>query len=64
MTLREWADENGSYGACRCCGARIWIESACEPLCGACAAHEDAGEDHPQERDTLANLGLSESDFR
>lgn len=56
----EWAEENGTYGACKVCGCRTWIESGCARLCGGC---ED-GDDRPAEPDTLANLGLSVEDFR
>ena len=60
MTLREWAEENGANGACKVCGRKTWIEFGCAALCNDC----EEGDDPPEEGDTLANLGLSEADFR
>jgi hypothetical protein len=65
MTIKEWGEENGSYGACESCGRKTWIEFGCAKLCMSCE-HQSA-EEPPEpdaEPDTLANLGLSEADFR
>ena len=59
-SIREWGEENGRNGACSVCGRKTWIEFGCAPLCMSC---ED-GDEPPQERDTLANLGHCEDDFR
>jgi hypothetical protein len=58
--MSDWSDENGSYASCEVCGCKIWVESGCGRLCEGC----EYGDEPPQERDTLANLGLSEADFR
>lgn len=58
--IEDWGRENGANGACAVCGQKTWIEFGCAPLCMGC----DADAEPPQERDTLANLGLSEADFR
>lgn len=60
MKVSQWAEDNGSYGACDVCGRRMWIESGCAAICSeAC----DDGE--PQYRtQTLADVGMCEADFR
>jgi len=60
ISREDWAEENGCNGRCQVCGRKTWIEFGCAPLCGGC----DYGDEPPQERDTLANPGLSEADFR
>jgi hypothetical protein len=62
MSRSEFAEENGGYGRCVVCRRKIWIESGCAPLCDGC--HYEDEDNPPQEPDTLANLGLSEADFR
>jgi len=59
--MSEWT-ENGSYGACEACGRRTWIESGCARLCEGCDYGDEPHQDN--ERDTLASLGMCESDFR
>ena len=66
MTTREWGEENGSTGACACCGRKTWIESGCAALCDGCDS-EDPDECSCRERhrpQTLADVGMCEADFR
>ena len=60
MTIREWGEGNGYRGACSVCGRKTWIEFGCAPVCMSCALEDEP----PQEPDALANLGMSEEDFR
>lgn len=64
MTLSDWAKENGDYGACECCGRKIWVESGCAARCGACDdcdPEQGCKNGRPQ---TLADVGMCEDDFR
>lgn len=60
MNREDWGEENGGYGRCKVCRKKTWIESGCAPVCGSC----DLDDEPPEERDTLANLGMCEADFR
>lgn len=60
MNTSQWAEENGSNGACKVCGRKMWIEHGCAAVCSdACEAGEP--ECHAQ---TLADVGMCEADFR